>query len=228
MHIYELDGELYPSITTVLKIISVNDELLRWANHMGFRHKDIKKIQDESTEFGTKVHSHLQAIVDPKFKNPIPYKDKLEEYEIEKIKKNFINYFNDIQYITIYTEKTIISKELGYAGTLDWLTFINDGIIALMDFKTSKKPYLSMFLQLGGYYNLLKSIDQDIDIASIIIINERGCAMHPIHKNDLIEYAKLFQLLFDFYSVYKKTTLKIDYDIIKRLKQTSNSNILCK
>lgn len=223
MHIYELDGGFYPSVTTILKIISTNEDLLKWANHMGFKRKDIKKIQEESTDFGTKVHSHLQSIVDNNFNNPIPYKDNLEKYEIENIKKKFIEFFKDIKYNTLYTEKTIISKELGYAGTLDWLFTLDNDTLILGDFKTSKKVHTTMLLQLGGYYNLLRTLDIHPDIGTIIIANERECSLHPISQPQLEEYGRLFHTLFLFYKMYSETIIKPDYSLIKLIKQPINS-----
>lgn len=212
MHIYELDGEKYPSVTTILKIISGNPELMKWANYMGFKRKDITKVLEESASFGTLVHSNLQAIVDPNAPTPIKPKDALEEYSLNKITGHFNKYFKDIHYTTIFSEKTIISPELGYAGTLDWLVKIKD-MTVLLDFKTSKMPRPSMYLQLGGYYNLLKTLDIDADIAAIIIINEKGCALHPISKDAIIYNGRLFNLLFNFYKEWSGE-IEPDYKLI--------------
>ncbi len=217
MHIYELDGGKYPSITTIIKLISGNSELMKWANYMGFKRKDITKVLEESASFGTLVHSNLQAIIDPANSNPLKPKDALEEYSLNKIITNFNIYFKDIKYTTIFSEKTIISKELGYAGTLDWLAQIGDYIV-LLDFKTSKQPRPTMYLQLGGYYNLLKSIGIDVNIGGIIIINEKGCSLHPVSKDTLLYNGKMFNLLFGFYKEWKDD-ISPDYSLISSIKK---------
>lgn len=222
MHIYTLDGIDYPSVTTVLSLISTDEALMKWANIMGFKHKDIEKIKNDSASFGTLIHAHLRGIVDDSFIDVPEFKDSLEKYKVEKVKFNFNNYFKNISYNTIYTEKTIISKELGYAGTLDWMAIINE-LKFLNDFKTSKTIHDTMFLQLGGYYNLLHTIGEDIDCGSIITINEKRCQMHPILKADLEYYGKLFNMLYEFYREYKmRMKIEPKYEIIQQIKQTDN------
>jgi len=218
MHIYKLDDIEYPSVTTVLSIVTKDDALMKWANHMGFRHKDIEDIKKEVTTFGTLVHSHLQQEVDSNFFDAIPYKDTLEQYEVEGIVSKFKAYFKDIPYHTIATEKTIISKELGYAGTLDWLADMSQHIF-LNDFKTSKKPHETMFLQLGGYSNLLKTIGIEPDYASIITANSKGVCMYPIDKQQLQYYGSIFNLLYSFYKEFMmRMKITPDYNIMKLIK----------
>jgi hypothetical protein len=225
MHIYELDGVCYPSVTTILKLISIDDRLLNWANYMGFKRKNIKDIQNDTAEFGTGVHSHIRYIVDREAPIPEPFLDMRREYELSIIKRRFIDYFKDIKYRTINTEIALISKSLKYGGTLDWLVQIeNDGNdnLFLLDFKTSKAINEKMYLQLGGYYNLLKEININVDYAGIIIINERECSLHPIAKETLIKYGEAFLSLVSFYNIWEGINkIKPNYDVIKLVKKTT-------
>ena len=227
MHIYELDGVQYPSVTTIIKLISINDDLMKWANYMGFKRKNIKEIQDESAEFGTIVHSNLRAIIDPNAPPADIFKDPRKEYEFSIIKRRFIEYFSSIEYKTIDTEMTLISPKFGYAGTLDWLARISDGKkdrLLLLDFKTSKSIKTTMYLQLGGYYNLLKEININVDGAGIIIVNERECTMHPISKEKLEEFSETFISLVSFYKMWEKfSDFKPEYDIIRILKKQNDN-----
>lgn len=229
MHIYTQDGHDYPSVTTVLKLISTNDELLKWANFMGFRHKDITKIQEETAEFGTMVHSNIQGIVDPTFTDIIKPKDGIEDYRLKKVLRNFNSYFKDIAYNTIFSEKTIISPKLGYAGTLDWMAEFNNGV-ALLDFKTSKKVRKHMLIQLGGYFNLIRDqfpeLADKIKYAGIIIINETECNIYPIPLDKLEIYGRIFDILFDVYTSINQTELGIDKEILTTIKnKPSNPEI---
>ena len=70
LHIYEKDGKKYPSVTTIIHSIG-SEELMKWSNIMGFRHRKIEDILEETSKFGTLVHSHLQEIVDPEHGNPL-------------------------------------------------------------------------------------------------------------------------------------------------------------
>lgn len=224
MHIYELDGKKYPSVTTILKLISVNEELMKWANYVGLiKRKNIKDIQDEATNFGTLVHENLRYLIDKNAPIPETFTDPRKEYEFSIIKKKFIEYFSNINYRTIDTEMTLVSDKLGYGGTLDWLAQIeieNADKLFLLDFKTNKNIYDTMYLQLGGYYNLLKEIDINIDYAGIIIVNERECSIHPIRKDKLIKYADAFNAIVSFYNLWEKISkVKPEYDIITLIKK---------
>lgn len=229
MHIYTQDDRKYPSVTTIIKLISTNEELMKWANYMGFCHKDITKIQNETADFGTIVHSNIQGIVDPNFTDIIKPKDPIEEYRLNKVLGLFRSYYKDIEYKTIFSEKTIISPTLGYAGTLDWLAEFNTGF-GLVDFKTSKKVRKHMLLQLGGYYNLLKDqypdIADKISLSAINIINETECNLYPISLEKLEACGKIFNTLFELYRNYEEVTLKTDKKILTAIKnKPSNPEI---
>lgn len=224
MRWYEKDGNKYPSVTTILKLISGNDDLMKWANYLGFRRKDLTKVLDESARFGTMIHSHLEAIVSNSPVDTIPPKDDLDKYSIDKCIANFNRTFKDIEYNTLFSEKTIISSILGYGGTMDWYVEMG-GVNILMDFKTSKKPRPSMFLQLGAYYNLLLGEGYDVDLAAIILVNEKECSIHPISKEVLIVYGDLYNLLYKFYIEWTPLLHQPDYSLIDIIK---NNEIIAK
>lgn len=221
MRMYTVDGVEYPSVTTILKLISLNDGLMGWANAMGFKRKDIRKLQDQSTSFGTLVHAYLQHEVYPLFEPPA-FKDAMDKYAVETILRQFHTFFKDIPYKTVATEKAIVSAKLGYGGTMDWLTSFSQNLLALVDYKTSKAVNPTMFLQLGAYNNLLEELGIFPDIAGILIINERGCMLHPINREELCMYGKLFNTLFEFYRSWSAVNPKADYAIIELLKQADN------
>jgi CRISPR/Cas system-associated exonuclease Cas4 (RecB family) len=228
MHIYECNGKQFPSVTTIIHLISINDGLLNWANIMGFKRKYIKHIQEESAAFGTLVHEQLQGMIDSNFTESIIV-DKIKEYEINKVKNKFSDYFKDIEYKTINTELSLVSEIMEYGGTLDWLTKIkinNKYETFLLDFKTSKSIKTTMYLQLGAYYLLLKENNINVDKAGIIIINERECSLYPIEKKILEEFGELFILLLNFYKLWiKKEKFKPNMDIIRNLKKQNNNII---
>lgn len=225
MHVYELDGIQYQSVTTILKLISINDDLLKWANAMGFKRRNIKDIQEETANFGTLTHSNLRSIIDPNAPPPETFKDPRKEYEYFILKRKFLEYFSNIKYRTVDTEVTLISPTLGYAGTLDWLAYLefdSKEKLFLLDFKTSKSIKTSMFLQLGGYYKLLKETGVCVEGAGIVITNERECSLHPISKEKLEEYGDAFISLLSFYKLWEKfNDFKPEYDIIRILKKTT-------
>lgn len=199
MHIYYDQDQALPSVTTIVHSLG-SDELMKWANIMGFKHRKIEDILEKSSTFGTLVHSHLRLVVDPTCgESPIPPKDGIEEFEVLKIISKFKRYMSQFTYQTIFSEKAIASAKLGYGGTLDWYARINQ-FKMLNDFKTSKRLQVGMLFQLGGYFNLLRTIGEEPDGCSIILINEQRCSMNPFNRQDLEFFGEIFQELADFYN----------------------------
>lgn len=208
MHLYTgEDGFVYPSVTTIIHSLG-NDNLMKWANVMGFKHKKYETIMEETSEFGTLVHSNLQAIVDPQESfTPIAPKNVVQAYDLNETLRKFQTFIKQFDYQTLWTEKSMVSPRLGYGGTSDWSAVIN-GKKTLVDFKTAKKPQVHMFLQLGGYYNLATEVgDLGYDQSAIFTVNPKGTNVYVISLEILGYYAESFQYLADFYNRYHKIDL---------------------
>lgn len=205
-HIYTKNGISVPSVTTVLHCLG-SSKLMKWANYMGFKHIDINKVLEETSEFGTLAHAMMQLIVDPETNTgeTLTTKDALIAYQLNKLADHFRKKFEDINYRTIFTEKTLIDINEGkmYGGTLDWLCEI-DGQIVLYDFKTSKKIKPNMLLQLGAYTILLKDEENiEVNKAGIILIAETHCRIVEYSKEELEMAGEAFLNLLRFYELYK-------------------------
>lgn len=211
MHIYHIGDKAYPSVTTIVHSLG-SEELMKWSNIMGFKHKKYEDIMEESSRFGTLMHSHLQSIVDPEnAPDPIQPKDAIEEFRVMKLKSKFVRYISQFHYQTIYTEKSLVSDKLGYGGTLDWYAIMNH-FKMLNDFKTSKRVQVGMLFQLGGYGNLLREcLGIEPDGCSIILVNDQQCKLNPFGKKDLQFFGEIFQILADFYN--KSIEMKVNPDL---------------
>lgn len=208
MHIYTKDGIDYPSVTTILNCLG-HEAIVKWANHLGFMHKDYETTLNESAEFGTKVHAVLQHVVDPSATVSVTFKNDIERIDIDKIEARFRKFIDRYQYDTIYTEHSIVSPTLGYAGTMDWLATFFMKYNLLLDFKTSRAVRFHHLLQLGGYSNLLKVEEgRELDGAAIILANRRICSMYIINKEELAKYAEAFNLLAAYYNAAGKLEMK--------------------
>ena len=199
MHIYQKDGKSYYSVTTILHILG-SDVLMRWANSMGFKHIDSEKYTEDKAIFGTLVHNHLQKIIDPNADvEDIQPKDGMHAFDANKCYGGFEILMRDHEYETIYTEKTLISHSLRYAGTLDWLAKL-DGKMTLIDFKTSKQVTFKHFLQLSAYMKLLEEEEGIIiEQAAICLVNP-GKSEFTFFTKELLDIGFLvFQKLTDFY-----------------------------
>lgn len=216
MHVYELDGNLYPSVTTILDLFSYNQNLMRWANSLGYQHRNYLKELDKSAELGTYVHQRNQKIVDPdNAPEPENIKDPMVDYRVRKRVNNFKMKIAMYQYKTIATEKTLVSKNLGFAGTLDWLTDFVE-ILTLFDFKTSKEIRSKMIAQLGGYSLLLKDLlNLTVDRAGIILCGEDKCTINYIKREELDIGEQAFLSYFESYKKHEELENIIKTSVIK-------------
>lgn len=199
MHIYQKDGKSYYSVTTILHILG-SDVLMRWANRMGFNHVDSEKYTEDKAIFGTLVHAGLQKIVDPTAEvENIQPKDAIHAHEANECYKSFEILMKNHVYKTKYTEKTLISHTLKYAGTLDWLAEF-DGKMTLIDFKTSKSVSFKYFLQLSAYAKLLEEEENiRVEQAAVCLVNKDKATMTFFDRELLDLGYEVFAKLVDFY-----------------------------
>lgn len=218
MHIYEKDGKKYPSVTTIIHSLG-SDEIVKWANSLGFRHVKYVDEMTKASDTGTKVHDLLRAEVDPDYKSTVTFADDLERINLLGYITRFRNFIEDYQYETIFTEKSIISETLGYAGTLDWLAKFNGQYLVLNDFKTSKAVRFGHLLQLGGYNNLLTELGYHLNGANIILVNKKLCSMYPISRKELLYYSDAFNKLANYYLMTYEHQMTPDTSLLEELKK---------
>jgi len=124
------DGKKYPSITTVLSILS-QDAIQAWRRRVG--EEEANRISQRASTRGTAVH----AIVED-------YLNNVENYK-EKYMPNIIDNFLPLKSILdtrigkIYSQEVaLFSHHLRVAGRVDCVAEF-DGEISIIDFKTSKR-----------------------------------------------------------------------------------------
>ena len=141
------DGNKYPSITTVLSILS-EDSIRAWRARVG--EEEANRISRQASSRGTTVHNIIEKYVanDPDFiKGEMP---------------NNIQTFKDVQQVIdegvtkVYQQEApLYSKHLGVAGRVDCVGQWK-GIDSIIDWKTSrkfkKKEWISSyFMQCAAY-----------------------------------------------------------------------------
>ena len=207
MHIYTKNNKLYPSVTTVVgyfKPLETFESLMKWSNFLGFKHKDYIKERDNKAAFGTAVHETVAGLltstpVDKSVSDSLTI-NYLADYA------DAIKYFERFMMVemihpidTIFSEETIVSEKLGYAGTIDWLgTYKNKTF--LFDFKTSSSMHETMKLQLSAYRKLLKE-DKDITIdgAAIVFISKKGVTLQEVSLDELDKVYKKFEVMLQLF-----------------------------
>ena len=141
------EGNEYPSITTVLSILS-QEAIQAWRQRVG--EEEANRISRQASTRGTKVHTILEKYVD---NDPDYIKDEMPHN---------IQTFKDIQPIIdksltkVYAQEVpLYSKHLGVAGRVDCVGQWNN-IDSVIDWKTSrklkKKEWISgYFMQAAAY-----------------------------------------------------------------------------
>ena len=221
MHIYEVNGKKVPSVTTIIHSIG-DDNIIKWANYLGFRHINYEKELDKYATNGTLIHDLLREEVDPNYKSDVKFKDSLHRMECLGYITRFRNYMQGYTYETIFTEKTFISESHGYGGTIDWYAKFIDKFNLILDFKTSKEVRFSHLLQLGGYSTLLKENNLEVNGAAIILCNKNRTTMYPINTTSLAWYADAFESLAIYYNKVWQESMKPDTELLNSLKSTKS------
>jgi CRISPR/Cas system-associated exonuclease Cas4 (RecB family) len=141
---YTIEGNDYPSVTTILDVISKGAGFYKWL--LSRTTEEATAVTKDALNVGTTTH------------NLIDKYSKGEEVDISKeddrVKACFNNYvtkvIGELGYKHIQSEQTVHSKKYGYAGTLDGIGEVNKKLV-LLDVKTSSRIYDTYQLQLEAY-----------------------------------------------------------------------------
>lgn len=124
------DGTRFPSVTTVLSILS-EDSIKRWRERVG--EEEANKISHRASTRGTAVHAIIED-----------YINNVEDYHT-KYMPNILDNFLSVKDVldkrigNVHAqEAALYSSHLGLAGRVDCVAEF-DGRLSIIDFKTSKK-----------------------------------------------------------------------------------------
>ena len=191
-----IDGVRYysiPDVEELIKLVSItsitshfNREIfIKWRKRVGDVEAD--KITKAATRRGTDMHTLTEYYL----KNDnLPDVPPISEF-LFKIAKGELNKINNIYAL----EGALYSRQLGVAGTVDCIAEY-DGELAIIDFKTSKKPkprewVEHYFVQAMAYGCMLYEM-RDIPVKKLVIIMacENGeCVVYE--EYDKAKYIKL-------------------------------------
>lgn len=186
-------GMEVPSVTTVLKILN-KPFLVKWANIMGFKRKKVEDILEQKAHIGTLVHQMIAAFLMDKmyiWTGPLN-----EKYLMAGYLNSFIEWKRTHTVQPIFVERQMVSSKFG--GTVDFYGHV-DIKKTILDFKTSKKPYPSMFLQLAAYCIMLEEQGYEVEQAAIITLSETGYGEKFITRQALQPYIDIFKTLVDLF-----------------------------
>jgi genome maintenance exonuclease 1 len=180
------DGELLKLVSITSVTSHFNREIfVKWRKKVG--EEEAQKITKAATNRGTDLHTLVENYLYNKNLPPVP---PLPDF-LFKIAKTNLNRINNIHAL----EGSLYSKQLGIAGTVDCIAEF-DGELAIIDFKTSKKPKPRSwidhyFVQCMAYGCMLYELT-GISVKKLVIIMacENGeCIVYE--ERDKSKYLKL-------------------------------------
>ena len=191
-----IDGVRYykiPDEEELIKMVSItsvtshfNKEIfVKWRKKVGNEEAD--RITKAATKRGTDMHTLTENYL---YNKDLPEVPPISEF-LFKIAKGKLNKINNIYAL----EGPLYSRQLGVAGTVDCIAEY-DGELAIIDFKTSKKPkprdwIEHYFVQAMAYGCMLYEM-RNISVKKLVIIMacENGeCVVYE--ENDKAKYIKL-------------------------------------
>jgi hypothetical protein len=186
MRLYVVDGEYYPSITTVLGRTAPKEKvesLQKWREAIGENEADA--ILKDAAESGT----HLHLLVERFLRGD----DLLAEQFSEKVRGGFNSLKSVLKKISNVwgQEVPLYSKDLGIAGRCDCIGVFN-GLPSIIDFKTSRKikresDIEDYFLQMTAY-SIMHNEMFGTDIKDGVIIMSSEFSFPQVFKKDLRFY----------------------------------------
>jgi len=191
-----IDGVRYykvPDNDELIKLVSITSVtshknrqvFVKWRKKVGEEEAD--KITRQATSRGTDMHTLVENYL---YNRDLPEVQPLSDF-LFKISKSTLNRINNIHAL----EGSLYSKQLGIAGTVDCIAQF-DGELAIIDFKTSKKPkprewIEHYFVQCMAYGCMLYELT-GIPVKKLVIIMacENGeCVVYE--ERDKSKYIKL-------------------------------------
>lgn len=167
-HYEDPSGHKYCSVTRFLDELDPEKKevLIRWRKRVG--EDKANQISMTAAVRGSSVHNITEGYVlnKPNFAAGEPYENYLTFQQLK--------YYLDRHVGTVYgVEHMLCSKEMGLAGTSDLICEWN-GKLAIVDFKTSKRPktekeILSYFLQ-TTIYSMMVEENYGLEIDRIVIL----------------------------------------------------------
>ena len=191
-----IDGVRYYSVPDedeLLRLVSItsvtshfNKEIfVKWRKKVG--NEEAERITKAATSRGTDMHT----LVEHHLKNEqLPKVQPLSDF-LFKISKTELNRINNIYAL----EGSLYSKQLGIAGTVDCIAEY-DGELAIIDFKTSKKPkpreWIENYFVQAMFYGMAYYEMTGTPIKKLVIIMACEDGESVVYEeSDLKKYMKL-------------------------------------
>lgn len=191
-----IDGERYytvPDGDDLVKLVSITsvishinkDIFVKWRKRVG--ELEAQRITQAATSRGTDMHTLVENYL---YNKNLPTVQPVSEF-LFKIAKPYLNKINNIHCL----EGPLYSIRLGVAGTTDCIAEY-DGSLAVIDFKTSKKPkpreWIEHYFVQAMFYGMAYYEMTGTRVKKLVIImacEDGECVVYE--ETDIEKYMKL-------------------------------------
>lgn len=215
---FNKDGVMVPGCTTITGLLDKSGPLIWWAWKLGKQNVKPNEYRDELAEAGTLAH-YLVMCELTDTEPEAEYLAEFSQLNRDRADNALISFYNWLKLHKIepiLSETPLVSEKWQFGGTLDIYAKI-DGLLTLLDLKTSKAIYDNHYTQTAGYYKLLLEngykVDASVDpstgerskcvfILRIGRTEEEGFEYKRVPRVDL--HLKRFKNLRDQYEINHK------------------------
>lgn len=199
---YFYNGIPVPRVTEIISKMISEEYLLYWANSLGFKHQGYKKTVEAAANIGSETHDLINRFLlgETFNSNNVPYL-AFRKWWID------ITSNNDVK--VVGSEETLSCPYFG--GTYDLLVEIN-GLLYLVDFKTSNHISYKYFLQLAAYKYMLEQKGYTISGCIILQLDKKRIEYseyplvfsNPYHLDFINNCFNTFlSLVYGYHNIYK-------------------------
>ena len=186
------DGKRYPSITTILNILS-EDAIRAWKKRIGIEQAEI--VSGKAIRRGTKVHSAVEKYLNNEdTKGFLPHIRQSLDNLRSVLDESIGNIFG--------LEVPLFSHHLQVAGRCDCIAQFN-GVPSIIDFKTSryikKKENISSSFAQGAAYSIMLEERAGLIAPNIVIIMDVDHEKPVVYVEHRDNYTKLLHDTIDEY-----------------------------
>jgi len=209
-----LAGKVVPSVTTIIggNLGWNKGALIGWTRKMALQGIDPSKERDEAADVGTLAHAlieehittvapHLEVVpVDVELYSPANLKmaeNAFQAYLSWEEQNNV-----DLTDPRVQTELRLVSEWLQYGGTLDLIAPV-DGVLSLVDFKSTNALYAEHRIQLAAYEWLCEEAFGEAIPTHLLQVSKKEGDFHHHQFVDLSNEMEIFRLLVRLHQLHK-------------------------
>lgn len=199
-------GKSVPRVSTILKLLN-KEQLLYWANSLGYKHISYAHELDRTARIGTAVHEMIEKINSSNKLamytwNKWRIYNRYDRSAVIRAVHSYMKWYdkNNKKFKILFSEKTIVCDLFG--GTIDAIieSPLNKNHVMIADYKTSSDFHLTQILQLSAYVYLCELEGYIVDGVMVIRVDKRfgECAKELIFlREDLDIFIELFLTLYN-------------------------------